>query len=83
MKKCYDHSEICLLNIIAMVIQNIHLVIDRSKFDTSNIDNYLASFDREFEKTTLPMIILLLFTLSHKCNGKNIKECDPNSPMFY
>lgn len=83
MKKYYNHSEICLLNIIAMVIQNFHLAIDRSKFNISNIENYIESFDREFEKAILPMLIILISTLSHTCVGKNIKDCSPDSPMFY
>jgi len=83
MKKSYNHSEICLLNIIALVIQNIHLAIDRSKFDVCHIETYLASFDAEFIKAVPPMLILLISTLSHECTGMNIAECDPNKPMFH
>lgn len=83
MKRCYNHSEICLLNIIALVIKAFHLTLDRRAYDISgDIDAYLSSFDRQFEILSLPMIMIVSCTLSHKCVGKNIKECDPQIPMF-
>ena len=83
MTRCCGHSEICLLNIILQMITSIHSAFDRSLLDISgDVDQYLSSWDREFEKLTLGLIAILGQMLGHECHGEDIRKCDPNEPIF-
>jgi len=84
------HSEICLLNIIGRLIQNVHGKLDRSRLEasstTTTIDQYLKSFDREFNAIVTVqggLKDILSKSLQHTCAGKDIKTCDPTKPMFH
>ena len=78
---CMNHSEICLLNIMFRVIHIILQNIDRSKLDNSTYLGYIFSLNYVLELNLDQFVKPDLF--SHECNGDDIKECDPNIPLFY
>ena len=83
MCKVNGHSEICLLNIIAAFIMNIHISLDRSKFDISSYDTYMQSVMVQLNAKRETSLDTLSKSISHKCTGTDISTCDPNQPMFF
>jgi hypothetical protein len=81
MKSVHNHSEICLLNIIAFLISFVHNKIDRAKFNIESYDKYIISATEEITKILDE--VDLETKLNHQCNGMDIGKCDPNKPMFY
>jgi hypothetical protein len=81
MKSLHNHSEICLLNIIAALIANTHQQMDRSVLDTQSYEAYMLSVN--FLLISILDNIKLDDKISHTCTGMDISKCDPNKPMFY
>jgi hypothetical protein len=81
MKSLHNHSEICLLNIIAALIANTHQQMDRSILDTKSYESYMLSVDSVL--ASILDNIKLDDKLSHTCTGMDINKCDPDKPMFY
>jgi hypothetical protein len=81
MKSLHNHSEICLLNIIATIIANTHQQMDRSILNTQNYETYMLSVD--ILLISILDNINLDDKISHTCTGMDISKCDPNKPMFY
>jgi hypothetical protein len=77
-----SHSYICLLNIVFALTTTTHQSLDRDKFDLSNLDNFTLSIAKEIADKLESQRPMLLSTVNHKCNGEDIKNYDPNEPMF-
>ena len=82
MANCMNHSKICLLNIVFYVIMSIHPNFDRSKFDTSSYEAYMEGVNQQLDSMLLGATGALMQSVSHQCNGMDIKTCDPNDDMF-
>jgi hypothetical protein len=83
MCKINNHSEICLLNIIALTIINIHADLDRSQFDITSYDTYMKSVRDQLAFRFESVLNVLTNSISHTCTGIDISTCDPNEPMFF
>lgn len=81
MKKCCNHSEVCLLNIIAFYLSEVMQKMDRKLLDISSYDSYMSSADQIISKMLKELN--LETKLNHICTGIDISKCDPNKPMFY
>ena len=78
--KQFNHSFVCILNILMMHIQTMLYNMDRSKLNINSYDAYMNSVKNELMKS---YEILKNLPGSDKCEGEDIMECDPNNPMFY
>lgn len=81
MKKEKNHSEICLLNILFVVLRSAIIDVDRHKFNDTTYDNFMYSVQREYEifLNTIDYEKLL----NHECSGEKIENCNPNESLFY
>lgn len=83
MCKISNHSVICLLNIIMVFIMEIHSSLDRSKLNISSYELYIKSVMSQLNSKYEESLLTLGKSLSHSCNGIDIKTCDPNKPLFF
>jgi len=83
MTSTMDHSKICLLNIIANIIKILFENIDRSNLDISTYEKYMNCITYQLNNSREKIIQNLSRSLSHECSGDDIKQQDPNQPMFY
>lgn len=83
MAKHKNHSMICLLNIVFVVLQTIHMNFDRSKLDITSLESYKASVMSQLIQRKTEITPKLIDMMSHECKGIDIKTCDPNEPMFH
>jgi hypothetical protein len=71
---------------IASAINHIESELNRNNFDTSSYDNYMNSISEEMKKFTEYLDsfkkILQTHLLKRECTGRNIREEDPNAPLF-
>ena len=77
------HSEICLLNIVTQCILMVYDTIVRDMLDVSSLEAYENSWERQFSVISRVLSGPLSKTLSHECNGIDIKTCNPDEPMFH
>ena len=77
------HSYICLLNIIFTFTLSLIDLIDRTKLDDSTYSNYMSSIETQIKQFEIFTPEHLEKFLSHRCDGIDIKTCNPNEPMFY
>lgn len=77
------HSEICLLNMIAMLITELIGNIDLLQLDTDTLDAYMFSVRSQLVRAKNQYIDKLAQSLHHDCSGEDIKKCDPDVPMFH
>ena len=77
------HSYICLLNIIFTFTSSLIDLIDRTKLDDSTYSNYMSSVENQIKQLEIFTPQHLEKFISHKCEGIDIKSCDPNEDMFY
>ena len=82
MCKIKNHSVICLLHIIMAFIQKVHFSLDRTKLDISSYENYMKSVSSQLDPIVEETLNSLIKSISHQCNGIDIKTCDPNIPLF-
>lgn len=83
MCKINNHSEICLLNIIALTIINIHVNLNRSKLDITSYDTYMNGIRDQLDSEFTSILNTLTNSISHTCTGIDISTCNPNEPMFF
>ena len=83
MQSVNHHSAICLLNIIAMIIMNVHFNLDRENLDITSYDKYMESIKAQINDKLKEMNGKLTSTISHECHGVDISTCNPNEPMFH
>lgn len=83
MCKINNHSEICLLNIIALTIINIHVNLDRSKFNITSYDTYMKSVGDQLDVEFTSVLNTLENSISHTYTGIDISTCNPNEPMVF
>lgn len=78
--KPFDHSFICILNIIAKLIQLLVQNMHRQLLHTESYNAYMASVKQQL------YIIAYVFrsemNFSHECSGADITTCNPDTPMF-
>ncbi len=82
MAKVMNHSYICLLNIVFVTLINVHRNIDRSKLDIDTYDKYMESIESQLEELLEKIKGTIIQSISHKCTGDDIKNCDPNDDLF-
>lgn len=82
MSKLMNHSQICLLNITIKFLLEVHNSIDRNKLDMSSYEKYMKDVS-EVLKTKIDIIKIKIFiAVGHKCEGEDIKDCDPKKLPF-
>ena len=81
MKKEKNHSDICLLNILFVIIRSAITDIDRHKFNDTSYDKFMYSMQREYEIFLNAIDYEKL--LNHECSGEKIENCNPEEPLFY
>jgi hypothetical protein len=77
-----NHSAICLLNIIAVVILKVHTSLDRKLFNINSYELYMGSISQQLNIESRRILEKLTKNVSHQCHGTDISTCDPNKPMF-
>jgi hypothetical protein len=80
-KKTKNHSEICLLNIMFVVVRSAILDVDRHKFSDVTYGNFMFSMKKEYEIYFNSLDFDKL--LDHECSGEKIENCDPNEKLFF
>lgn len=78
-----NHSKSCLLIFLGVEMSDLHLSLNRENFDTSSYQKYMDSVERELDSKFSSFSAKLEKLFSHKCEGKNIKDCNPNDLPFY
>eukprot|EP00047_Mylnosiga_fluctuans_P003950 m.231912 g.231912 ORF g.231912 m.231912 type:complete len:586 (+) comp12275_c0_seq1:85-1842(+) len=77
------HNEICLLTQLFSVIMLFHRHLDRTHYDPTSYETYMASFEEEFERVFERVGDEIFKMFAHECGGgEDITTCDPNKPMF-
>ena len=83
MTDIFTHSEVCLLNIICMLLMKVHTGLDRKNLDIASYEKYMKSLTVEIDLLTSPQYNMLLQNVNHVCTGEDITTCNPNEPMFH
>ena len=83
MTKINNHSAICLLNIIMAFIMDIHSSLNRSILDISSYDLYMKSVMNQVNSKYEDCLNALYKSISHECQGIDIKTCNPYEPLFF
>lgn len=78
-----SHSYICLLNIVFALTTGLIQQLDRSKLNPLSYSDYMKSVEIQIKSCDIYTPSHLEQFLSHKCEGMDIKTCDPNEPMFF
>lgn len=78
--KPYNHSFVCILNIIAQLIKVLVEKMHRPLLQTGSYESYMTSVEQQLH--ILAYIFRSNMNLSHKCTGIDIRTCDPDKPMF-
>lgn len=82
MHKIYNHSYICLLNIVFKVYMETHSSLDRSKLDVTSLETFEKSVRQLLHASEQDIRLALSALLNHECHGQDISKCDPNETMF-
>jgi hypothetical protein len=82
MTELVGHSEVCLINIIAQISMAVHMNLDRSNIDTTDITTLDYSVKTEVDRIFTPLRPIVYKSLSHECHGEKIEDCDLNKPLF-
>lgn len=77
-KKLLNHSNQCLLNILANLIVSIHFNFDRNNLDCNNYNLYMMSINKEINNILSVIDLAKLF--DHECNGIPDEKLIPISP---
>lgn len=83
MTSIMNHSKICFLNIIAEVIKVLFENINRATLDISTYEKYMNCIMSQLNNSKDELIDTLSHSLSHECEGDDIKQHNPDKPMFY
>lgn len=79
---CNDHSPICILNIILLVIKSVHLNLNRYRLNISSHDSYIKSLFDQINPKKEFVIKLITSSLSHQCKVIDINSYDPDKSIF-
>lgn len=79
-KKLSNHSDKCVLNILANLAVSIHFNLDRKTFTYQTHDQYMSSVKKEVSATTSIINISKLF--DHVCLTNNELELIPDGKKF-
>lgn len=82
MKNALNHSLICLLNIVYVIVIASHNDIDRTKLNINSYDKYMKNVKEQLKIILENKKEFLKDKLNHECKGINIKDCDPDEDMF-
>lgn len=77
------HREICLLNIIAVIIQKYITDSKRENLNISSYDSYMGSVKLEVLRILDPTKEIIQRNLLHNCSSEDISKCNPDEPMFF
>ena len=81
----YNHSYICLLNITFILTNIVLSKITIEDLDLTNYTQYMKSVSDSIEDILKSTNLREKFvhSISHVCDGIDIKKCNPNEDMFY
>lgn len=77
------HSYICALNILLALAVQFEQSLDRSKFNTKDLDAYTDSVYEQYEEIFISYTELIKKNFDHECNGIDISTCNPNEDLFH
>lgn len=76
----FNHSMVCILNIIAFVLKYVIENLHRNLLNIKSYDLYMTSIKQQLY--ILANLCRYKMNLSHQCHGIDIKTCNPDEPMF-
>lgn len=82
MHKVFNHSYICLLNILVALCLQTHTNLDRKKLCIDSLEKYSSSVDPQLKNLLIFSRESLIQTLGHECKGKDISTFDPNEDFI-
>ncbi len=82
MSKPLQHSKVCLLHTIFHLTITIHFNLKRQVLDIQNYNNYMAEIDKQLKENFKKYRPEIIKSISHTCEGEDIKKCDPNIDLF-
>lgn len=82
MTSILDHSCVCLLHLLFTVIMYVHTETPRSDLVIDSYDEYMRSVTDQIKIQLERFRNSIHNSISHKCEGADIKTCDPNIPLF-
>jgi hypothetical protein len=82
MSAVMNHSQICLLNVTFVFLTSVHKMMNRKRFDIGSYGKYMESVSSDVDRVIGEMKGKLVNSISHECNGEDIKTCDPNQDLF-
>lgn len=71
------------MNIVFNILVQTYKSLQRSEYDTTNVDTYQQSIHKQLTKILTIMKPMINKMFSHTCNRMDIMKCDPNEPMFH
>lgn len=80
--KCLNHSEICLLHILNKTTTITYSIIDLNKVNYDDYSKYMLNVTFQLELQRKNMVNSIKNSINHACKGLNIKNCDPDTPLF-
>jgi len=85
-KKIYNHSEICLLNILFAACKKcIEMTVETNLNKDSGYQMFMACVEKELVRIVGAMSMVASFRklATHDCHGMKIELCNPEEDMFY
>jgi len=80
----HSHSFVCILNIIAHVVQIFYATMNRARITNASSGSYAEYMSEVYLQLLLVKTELTkTLKLDHKCSGIDIMTLDPNKPLFY
>lgn len=76
------HSKVCLIKIIMMLLKGFYESTDFSGADVSSRDEYIVFVNYNLIIYLKGIKERLVSVLEHECKTKDIKQFDPNEPLF-
>jgi hypothetical protein len=80
--ECLNHSEVCLLHILNNLTVLLYEKIDFDKLNYDDYSKYMLNITLLLEIQKQNTVDSIKNIIGHDCKGINIKECDPNIPLF-
>mgnify|MGYP003338479096 CR=1 FL=1 len=78
-----EHTYMCILHLTFNIINLFYEKITRQNLDISNIDDYMTSFQNEFNRVYVDNIDLIRTILNHTCIHKDeFSKVNPNDKLF-
>lgn len=82
MKAVFDHSYVCLLNIVFTFKMELHKKLERERLDKSTYTKYKESVEEILELFRSIFTGGISHSINHECTGEDISTCNPDEEMF-